>query len=97
MPAFRKKVAGIMCAAGAACLVMAGASAVEAGATYPCGGDQVLNPNYGIGFGSGSMYQCLDTLQPNTPGAWGPDGYTPCVGDRASKMSPFCSDPGGSF
>lgn len=60
-----------------------------------CGGDQILNPEYGTGFGV--QRRCVDTLQSGVPGAYGPDGYTPCTGDAASIASPFCSDPNGSF
>jgi hypothetical protein len=92
----KKVLAGFAGAAAIVGGVMTGAVTTAASASaYPCGGDQILNPEYGSDYGYHP--RCVDTLQPNVPGAYGPDGYTPCVGDAASRRSPFCSDPGGSF
>jgi hypothetical protein len=76
-------------------LVISGTTAIAESYQPSCGGDQIPNPEYEAD--GGFHPRCVDTLQPNVPGAYGPDGYTPCVGDTASKMSPFCSDPNGSY
>ena len=80
---------GISLAPGAA--GSAGAAPYEPG----CGGDQVLNPEYGSDYGYHP--RCVDTTESGVPGATGPDGYTPCTGDLESRLSRFCSDPNGSY
>lgn len=92
----RTVLTGFASAAVVVGAAVAGAAPAGAEPYVPsCGGDQILNPEYGTGYGV--QRRCVDTLQDGVPGAYGPSGYTPCTGNAASIASPFCSDPNGSF
>ena len=83
----------IVCAVIAGTVATAGPSTADPSDQPFCGMNQVPNPKYG----HGSFTPCVDTLQSGVPGARGPNGYTPCTGDAASKASPYCHDPNGHF
>lgn len=95
MQTIRRTVVSAVAASAATLAFGAFGIAAPAGADLHraswCGINQVHNPN------SDNPSDCVDTLEPNTPGAYGPGGYTPCTGDAASRASQFCSDPNGSF